>query len=359
MQKILEVMKEHCGLNEESVFMDIGSGLGKPCLHASLFPGVHRAMGVEIEPLRHQLALANLNRAMLEPFGDPAIKRPCVVFRSQDIMYVGDLFPFTHIFQFDVAFPQYTMCHIAELFNRSSSTRYFVCFHKPSFVIDICDFHVQPIASISTRMTGSSEQHTGFVYARPELLSQAERDQWKAYREQQKTKKLRIVAERKLASAAAAAVAAAGQKKTARSVADDSDLSDYEWDTSCSESDENEKFDLQAIKFQKRGRKEQKQVTLVDSKFGHRTGTVAASKFAAAPETITMKETKEDRDKRKAEELEQKQKYVTDTLAGRKKRNEIRRQWQVRVACPVGASCLGRALTSWLVGAVRCAEYAA
>jgi hypothetical protein len=56
--QILEFLIKECALNQESVFMDIGSGLGKPCLHASLVPGVHRAVGIEIEQLRHQVTTA-------------------------------------------------------------------------------------------------------------------------------------------------------------------------------------------------------------------------------------------------------------------------------------------------------------
>jgi hypothetical protein len=163
---------------------------------------------------------------------------------------------------------------VAELFNRSASTKYLVCFHKPHVVVQNCDFHVQPIASIGTRMTGSSEQHTAYVYARPELLPAAEREQWDKYRAVMKEKRDKALAERK-------AAAAAKSQSHASAAADATDSSDWDWDTSCSESDENQDIPLESITLGKRKAKEQKTITLVDSKFGARTGTVAESKFAA------------------------------------------------------------------------------
>jgi 16S rRNA G527 N7-methylase RsmG len=38
-QEIINYMKEHCEFNDESLFLDVGSGMGKPNFHAAIDPG--------------------------------------------------------------------------------------------------------------------------------------------------------------------------------------------------------------------------------------------------------------------------------------------------------------------------------
>jgi hypothetical protein len=38
-QLIINFMKEHCGFDRNSLFLDIGSGMGKPNFHAVIDPG--------------------------------------------------------------------------------------------------------------------------------------------------------------------------------------------------------------------------------------------------------------------------------------------------------------------------------
>jgi hypothetical protein len=55
MHKLLEIMIDNCQLSTTSRFLDVGSGIGKPNLHALQFPGVSLSIGVEIEKLRWQV----------------------------------------------------------------------------------------------------------------------------------------------------------------------------------------------------------------------------------------------------------------------------------------------------------------
>jgi len=55
MQKNLELMVKHMDLDPTSRFLDVGSGLGKPNIHACQYPGVSLSIGVEIEEIRWQV----------------------------------------------------------------------------------------------------------------------------------------------------------------------------------------------------------------------------------------------------------------------------------------------------------------
>ncbi|CAM9568517.1 unnamed protein product, partial [Choristocarpus tenellus] len=60
MQKVVNIMKEHCGFNEKCSFIDVGSGLGKPNLHVAQDPGCEISYGLELEEIRWRLSIVNL-----------------------------------------------------------------------------------------------------------------------------------------------------------------------------------------------------------------------------------------------------------------------------------------------------------
>lgn len=53
-------MVENCEMDSDSLFIDVGSGLGKPNFHAAQDPGVRVSLGIELEEIRWQLAMQNL-----------------------------------------------------------------------------------------------------------------------------------------------------------------------------------------------------------------------------------------------------------------------------------------------------------
>jgi hypothetical protein len=57
-------MKDHCEFDEKSLFLDIGSGMGKPNFHVAIDPGCNVSYGVELEELRWHLSLHNLSRVL-------------------------------------------------------------------------------------------------------------------------------------------------------------------------------------------------------------------------------------------------------------------------------------------------------
>lgn len=55
MQRIIDVLVQKCELDTTSLFLDIGSGLGKPNFHAAQDPAVRLSFGVELENIRYQV----------------------------------------------------------------------------------------------------------------------------------------------------------------------------------------------------------------------------------------------------------------------------------------------------------------
>jgi hypothetical protein len=60
MQKVINYMIENCELTSASRFIDVGSGLGKPNVHAAQDPCCRISIGIELEEIRWQLGMQNL-----------------------------------------------------------------------------------------------------------------------------------------------------------------------------------------------------------------------------------------------------------------------------------------------------------
>lgn len=160
-QKVIDALSLHTGFDASSSFIDIGSGLGKPNLHVALNPGVKLSYGIEVEQLRWQLSMHNL-RFVMEKV--PDMRKSVVYFAQKDVTVVDDFEPFTHVYMFDVGFPADVMISIANSFNRSKSVQALVSFKRPKKVISVYGFAVELIDQITTRMDGSSEGHTAYIY---------------------------------------------------------------------------------------------------------------------------------------------------------------------------------------------------
>ncbi|TYZ65206.1 hypothetical protein PybrP1_003981 [[Pythium] brassicae (nom. inval.)] len=162
-QRIVDYLKAHCELSEASLFLDVGSGLGKPNFHVAIDPGVEVSYGVELEELRWHLSLHNL-RSVLQLDVNKS-KRNRTMFSAGDITDATTLNPFSHVYSFDVGFPPTVMDELAAIFNRSTAG-YFVSFHAPRKVIDVYGFEVENLGRLATSMAGSSEGHTCYFYRR-------------------------------------------------------------------------------------------------------------------------------------------------------------------------------------------------
>lgn len=160
-QKVVNAMVKHTGFDASSSFVDIGSGLGKPSLHVALNPGVQLSCGIEVEELRWQLSMHNLRFVMAQV---PEMRKNVVYFAHADATEI-DLHDFTHIYMFDVGFPPNVLNSLADAFNRSKSAKALVSFQRPDKIRN-CGFAVKLATQILTRMNGSTEGHTAYIFTK-------------------------------------------------------------------------------------------------------------------------------------------------------------------------------------------------
>ena len=99
---------------------------------------------------------------------DPKIGREAsnVLLTHADAMQLSTTDPFTHVYMFDKGFPPSLMERLSLAFNKSSASKYLICFKKPRVIVDTYKFKVREVGTIVTKMAGSGEQNTCHVYQR-------------------------------------------------------------------------------------------------------------------------------------------------------------------------------------------------
>ena len=176
-QKVVDLLKERCGLDEDSYFLDVGSGLGKPNLHVAQDPGVAVSVGVEFDETRWQLGMHNLNSVhRAADRGGPhhgVVAPPRVAFARRDVDDCATLDPFSHVYAFDVGFPPELLLSLGRKFNASRCGHY-VSYQNPRRFLGDYGFHCELEDQLSVSMHGSSESHTCYVYRRAAAPPDAE-----------------------------------------------------------------------------------------------------------------------------------------------------------------------------------------
>jgi hypothetical protein len=82
-QELLDHAFRHLPINKKSTLFDLGSGVGKFCIQASIThaKALERVVGIEISPSRHAIALHALFK-----LGDSSISHSEVNFRCDDLL---------------------------------------------------------------------------------------------------------------------------------------------------------------------------------------------------------------------------------------------------------------------------------
>ena len=160
MQKVVAMMCRDANLGPDSLFIDIGSGLGKPNLHVALEPHVRCSVGVEMEEVRWQLSLHNLKHVLRADLtagsAAPAgAAPPNVIFLQRDVMNAATLDPFTHIYLFDIGMPPKLFAHLADCLQKSTKAQFLLCYHGPTMMIEKYRFPMDFLTKLPTSMHGS------------------------------------------------------------------------------------------------------------------------------------------------------------------------------------------------------------
>jgi len=162
MQKVVDLMVAKGGLTKDSVFIDVGAGLGKPNFHLSIDPGVKYSVGIEMEHVRWLLSLHNLKHYLegASTTAGPEAGEPSnVIFMHGDAMQAKSFDPFTHVYMFDIGFPPKLFLHLAECLRNSSTAEYCLCFHGPHVMVDNYGFDLALVEKIATSMHGASQNY--------------------------------------------------------------------------------------------------------------------------------------------------------------------------------------------------------
>ena len=154
---IVLALQKYTDIDQESIFLDVGSGLGKPCVHVAYVVGC-RCIGVEIVGARWRQSLDSV----------AAAKRLCASMRTPlmlhaDMRSLESLSPFTHVFAFDSCYTSNDLRTLLKLFHSSTCTALVsFCNPKKAARHGLSDC-VCPV-TIPVRMCGSGERHTAYIY---------------------------------------------------------------------------------------------------------------------------------------------------------------------------------------------------
>ncbi len=95
MQSVINLMKKSTNFTTDSIFLDIGSGMGKPNFHAAQDPGVALSIGYEISESRRNSSILCKHH-----LAEQAITSNCY-FANVDVASLANLNGFTHVYTFD------------------------------------------------------------------------------------------------------------------------------------------------------------------------------------------------------------------------------------------------------------------
>jgi len=163
MHKVIRVLMKNCSMTYTSIFLDIGSGLGKPCLNTSVVADVQMSFGVEVNPTRYYLSLNNLG-AILDKDSNILVRNR-ILFLNDNACDFESFEPCTHIYTFDCGIPPEDMVKLAKVFNNTSTAEYLVSYNNPNDISDY-GFNVtyEGLTIPNLSMQGSQGSRTAYFY---------------------------------------------------------------------------------------------------------------------------------------------------------------------------------------------------
>lgn len=164
MDRILLKLEELCDLDQSSVFVDLGAGIGKPIFHAAAKTKARFSIGVECMGVRWWQSIA-LHTRCFSHFPEVAEK---VLFVHADISDLESLGHCTHAYCFSKGFSPDGVAKLAKVFDDSPMLAFVACFHTPAQLdcAGLRHFDLEPVCVLETAMSGSGEKQRCFFYKR-------------------------------------------------------------------------------------------------------------------------------------------------------------------------------------------------
>ncbi|GAX83438.1 hypothetical protein CEUSTIGMA_g10863.t1 [Chlamydomonas eustigma] len=174
--EVLNIFKEHAGLGAESVVLDIGSGLGRPLLHAILHSNVSATYGIEVDAVKCQKACPFIALTVAEMrsagINLPEQSLPKIV--CAPIEQVPSLEPATHVYSAWEGFSTAAKEAVGERFARSRSAKAITIVQRsfrnrdPAEEMEELGFgSVELVKSLPVFMSGSRRQLVAYCFVRP------------------------------------------------------------------------------------------------------------------------------------------------------------------------------------------------
>jgi len=177
MTQVLDAFKLHGGLDASSAFLDIGSGLGRPALHAIVHSNVKECYGIECDPVKLQKATPFVTSVIheLSPvFGSSIFSSTCLPkLICSPIEKLQSLEGATHIYSAWEGFSVAAMEAVGKLFA-ASQTAQAICIVQRSFRAlepEEAMFHLgfgslKLVLQAPVFMSGSRRQLVAYVFVR-------------------------------------------------------------------------------------------------------------------------------------------------------------------------------------------------
>lgn len=173
MDHIFDVLKESADFGPASALVDIGSGLGRPLLHAYYMEGIARIRGIEIDSLKCVKAKAFAERV------EKVLKERRLVLSDRRCFYditcdaiesIDSIDPATHAFTFWEGMSGESKGVIGRLFCNSETVHTIVIVQRAvradpvAFFRDAYDFgHINLLATLNVTMAGSGRKFVAYI----------------------------------------------------------------------------------------------------------------------------------------------------------------------------------------------------
>ncbi|KAL4427630.1 hypothetical protein ABPG75_001719 [Micractinium tetrahymenae] len=173
MDRVLACMRQECRLDARSVLVDVGAGLGRPLMHALLWPGIAGARGIEIDRIKCDKAAAFLRQAIAELARRGVVQAGQVAppeIECSAIEQVRSLDPCTHAYSFWEGVPVEGKAGFGRLFAASRTLRSVAVVQRAirtcpvEYMADLGFGELLLVDSFSVSMSGSGRSFTAYVF---------------------------------------------------------------------------------------------------------------------------------------------------------------------------------------------------
>eukprot|EP00210_Caulerpa_lentillifera_P006453 g6165.t1 len=178
MNEVIKSMQRNCKLTNNSSLVDVGSGLGRPLLHASLSPGISKLWGIEMDSVKVQKSLTFLRQvrqSMVSAGKWPQEISDPPKLTHAPIENIESLDSYTHAYSFWEGVPVQAKRAFGELFTTSESMIGLTVVQRafrrsPESEMEKLGFcGLTLMQSIRVRMSGSGQTFTAYVFYRAKL----------------------------------------------------------------------------------------------------------------------------------------------------------------------------------------------